>query len=334
MRAWTVHEFGPFRQALRLEEMPRPCATPESALIRVSSAGINFQDTLLIAGTYQTRPATPFTPGFEVAGERVETGERVMAFTDTGGFAEYVVLDPTRSFPVPRNMRDDEAAGFLLSYQTAYFALVDRARLRPCEVLLVHAGAGGLGSASIQLGRALGATVIATAGSAEKIEACRRAGADYVINYAEQGFAEEVRAITGGAGADVIIDPVGGDVFAASMKCIAWNGRIVVAGFASAQIPAIAAHKVLLKNIAVVGLHWSAYWRRDPALVRETQDVLVQMFCDGRIRPVVGRRYRMEELPQALEAFERRTNCGKAVLIISPPGADGPDPQGVERWGK
>jgi NADPH2:quinone reductase len=325
MRAWTVREFGPFQEALHLEQLPRPCLGPGSAVGRVSTAGINFQDTLLIAGRYQVRPQTPFVPGFEVVAEVVEVGEtvrrfrrgdRVIASIQTGGYAEYVLLDIERTFPAPVTMTDDEAAAFMLSYQTAYFALVHRAKLRPGEVLLVHAGAGGVGSASIQIGKALGATVVATAGSNEKVSACRRVGADHSINYAEQDFVDEVRDITSGAGADVIIDPVGGDVFSRSTKCIAWQGRIVVVGFASNEIPTMSLHRVLLKNIAVVGIHWSGYCHHDPALVRETQEVLNELFAAGKIRPMVGHRYRMEELPQALEAFEHRTICGKAVLVI------------------
>lgn len=325
MRAWTVHEFGAYREVLHLEEIPPPRPGPGSVVARVLSAGINFQDTLLIAGQYQTKPPTPFVPGFEVVGEvvdigkhvhRVRPGDRVIAFIETGGYAQYALLDPQRTFLVPASMTADEAAAFLLSYQTAYFALVHRARLRSGEILLVHAGAGGLGSASIQLGKALGATVIATAGSDDKVSLCRGLGADHAINYAEADFASAVREITKGAGADVVVDPVGGEVFASSTKCIAWQGRIVTLGFACGEIPTIAAHRVLLKNIAVVGLHWSEYWRRDRALIHETQEILNELFAAGKIRPVVSRRYRMEELPDALGAFEQRKVCGKAVLAI------------------
>lgn len=316
MRAWTVPEFG----ILQLEEIPRPRPEPGTVVARVLAAGINFQDRLLIAGTYQVKPERPFVPGFEVLGEVVELGEgvsgvgdRVIAWAGTGGYGEYVRLAIGNCFPVPRGMSDEEGAAFLISFQTAWFALVHRARLSPGEVLLVHAGAGGLGSAAIQIGKALGARVVATAGSEEKAAFCRRLGADHVLS---TDFVAAVQEITSGAGADVILDPVGGETFASSTRCLAWEGRILPLGFAGGEVPTIAAHRILLKNIAVIGLHWSKYLHRDPALAHDTQNKLNELFEAGKIRPVVTRRYAMEELPEALAAFDQRTVLGKTVLGI------------------
>lgn len=325
MRAWTVREFGPYQEVLRLEDRPEPPVRPGAALVRVLAAGINFPDILMIAGKYQERPGLPFIPGFEGAGEVVEAprgcglavGDRVICQVGHGAFCEALCIDPPDVFPVPPGMPDAEAAGFFLIYQTAWVALVHRARLCAGEVLLVHGGAGGVGSAAIQLGKARGAVVVATAGGAEKVELCRRLGADHAIDYTAQDFAAAVQEITGGRGADVVFDPVGGDVFDRSIRCLAWEGRILPIGFAGGRIPSVAANRVLLKNISVLGMYWGTYWRHAPHVIREAYAGLVELYERGSLRPLIHQVYAMEELPRALTALEHRECRGKAVIEIA-----------------
>lgn len=323
MRAWLVREFGPFGEKLELADMPRPVAEEGSALIRVRAAGVNFPDALVIAGTYQVRPERPFTPGFELVGDVVQTGddcagvsegERVICWTNIGAFQEYVSVRPEQTFPVPRSMTDAEAAVFLVSYQTAIFSLIHRAGLRAGEVLLVHAGAGAVGSAAIQLGKVFGATVIATASNSNKEALCRELGADHSVNYSTLNFVKEVLEITAGRGADVILDPVGGQIFGDSLRCIASEGRIIPVGFASGNIPSVAMNRVLLKNISIVGFYWGDYWKRDPSLIRATQSQLNSLYEQGLIPPLTGKIYEMEELPKALADLSDRNNYGKNVI--------------------
>jgi NADPH2:quinone reductase len=213
-------------------------------------------------------------------------------------------------------MSAEDAAAFQMIFQTSYFALVHRAHLQKGEVLLVHGGAGGVGVAAIQLGKHLGARVIATAGTAEKLDVCRRAGADEAIDYVKQDFVEEVKRLTEGEGANVIYDPVGGDVFDKSTKCIAWEGRLVVIGFTSGRIPTIAANRILLKNIAVVGLQWGMYKLHNPALCAETQTVLEGLYRQGAIKPVLfPTRYRLDQVPEALATLESRRAYGKVLVV-------------------
>ena len=233
-----------------------------------------------------------------------------------GAFAERMLaLDPV-SFRIPDAMSFADAAAFTINYQTSYFALVYRANLKPGEWVLVHGGAGGVGTASIQLAKALGATVIATAGSDEKLALCAQCGADHAINYRAGGFINAVKDITGGHGADVIIDPVGGDIFDASAKCIAFEGRLVIVGFAAGRIPTIAANRLLLKNCSAVGLFWGAYQTRDPQRVADTQELLYGMYDDGKIKPAIHREYALDKLPDALESIESRACLGKPVLTV------------------
>jgi NADPH2:quinone reductase len=328
MRAWTVREFGPFRQVLRLEERPLPGLVRGSVRVRVRAADINFPDLLMIAGLYQVRPELPFTPGFAAVGEVVEVveggepgglaaGDRVVCPLPFGGFQESVCIPVQDAFPIPQAMSDAEAAAFFVSFQTAWFALVHRARLTAGERLLVHAGASGVGTAAIQMGKVLGATVLATAGGREKVELCRRLGADHVFDHLAGDFAAGVREATGGHGADVVFDPVGGDPFDRSLRCIAWEGRLLVIGFASGRIPTVPANRVLLKNIGVLGMYWGGYWERTPERVREAHGELVELYRQGRIAPAIDREVPFEKLPEALAAVERREVRGKAVLALS-----------------
>jgi NADPH2:quinone reductase len=319
VKAWKVHELGAHRDVLRWEEVPDPEPGPGEALIRVVAAGVNFPDLLVIAGKYQVKPPLPFTPGLEAAGvvessSRYPAGTRVIASCPYGAFADRLVVPEDHLYPVPDGMLDEHAAALFITYQTSYFALAWRAALQPGEWLLVHGGAGGVGTAAIQLGKAMQARVIATAGEDDKLEVCRRAGADHVINYKTQDFVEEVKRITSGHGADVIYDPVGGDVFDASTRCIAFSGRLLVIGFASGRIPGIQANRVLLKNISIVGVHWGLYRQHQPELIRRAHDILVRMYADRQIEPVIYGAHRMDALPDALDALRDRRSYGKIVL--------------------
>ncbi len=322
MRAWRIHEHGAWRDKLRLEEAPDPQPPDDGVVVRVAAAALNFPDLLAIAGQYQVKPALPFIPGMEAAGEVIATGpgsalqvgQRVIASATGGGFAERMAVRDHDCFPVPDAMTDADAAALLIVYQTGWVSLVRRARLRAGETLLVHGGAGGVGTAAIQLGKALGARVIATAGGPAKLEICRSCGADEVFDPREQPIAETVDRLTGGRGADVIYDPVGGDVFDASTRCLAFEGRLLVIGFAAGRIPEIKANRILLKNIDVIGIFWGNYRQHDPAVVRQAHDELCRLYEQAAIRPVIYREYPLAELPDALAALEGRASHGKIVV--------------------
>ena len=231
-----------------------------------------------------------------------------------GGYAEITDAAPSAVSPMPARMSFEEAAGFTLTYQTGWFGLHRRADLQPKETLLVHAGAGGVGSAAIQLGKAAGATVIATAGSDEKVELCRSLGADHAINYKTQDFAEEVKTLTGGRGANVIFDPVGGDVYDRSTKCVAFEGRIVIVGFTSGRIPQAATNHILVKNYSVVGLHWGLYNTRAPELIAPAARALIDLFESGKIKPHISSRLPLAYAPTALASVAGGKSTGKVIL--------------------
>lgn len=322
MRAWRAHQYGPYRDVLRLDEVDRPEVPEGGAVVKVEAASLNFPDLLAIAGQYQVKAPLPFTPGMEAAGtvvaagpkSRFAPGDRVIANTLWGAFADEVAAPDAHLFPIPAGLTAAQAASFVITYQTGYFALVHRAHLRAGETLLVHGGAGGVGIAAIQLGRALGATVIATAGSDEKLDVCRRAGAHHVIDYTDKDWVGEVNRRTGGRGADVIYDPVGGDVFDQSLKCIAWEGRLLVIGFASGRIPELKLNRVLLKNISIVGLYWGAYQLKDPAKIQAAHDALCAHVARGEIAPLVWKQLPLTDLLDALSALESRASWGKVVV--------------------
>ncbi len=323
MRAWRVHAYGPYRDVLQLDEVPAPTPPSGGVVVQLEAASLNFPDLLAIAGKYQIKAPVPFTPGIEAAGTIVQVGagsrhalgDRVIVSTPWGAFAEQLAVADSQVFRWPEPLTAAEAASFLVTYQTGWFALVHRAALRAGETLLVHGGAGGVGIAAIQLGKALGATVIATAGGADKLAVCTAAGADHVIDYRATDFVAAVKTLTGGRGADVIYDPVGGDVFDQSLKCIAWEGRILVIGFASGRIPELKTNRVLLKNIAVLGLFWGAYQLHDPAKVVGAHEALCGLVAEGKCRPVVWKQLPLAALPDALAALESRTSYGKITLV-------------------
>ncbi len=323
MKAWRVHEYGPFRESLRWEECPRPVVLDEGVVIKIKASALNFPDLLAIAGKYQVRAPLPFVPGLEAAGEVVQTGpnsrfkvgDRVVTMALWGAFGSYISALDSACFAIPESMSEEEAAAAMIVYQTGYFALVYRAALQPGEVLLVHGGAGGVGTAAIQLGKALGATVIATAGSKKKLQVCRDCGADHTINYREDDFVRAVKKFTNGKGADVIFDPVGGEVFDNSTRCISFGGRLVVIGFASGRIPEIKANRILLKNMSVIGLFWGNYQLHNPALIHTTHRALADLYNSEKIKPVICETLPQSELKRGLELLETRQSYGKVVLV-------------------
>jgi NADPH2:quinone reductase len=324
----VVRELGG-PESLHLEEIAP--GEPAEGLVRISvrAAAINFPDALMVAGLYQVKPELPFVPGVEVAGEVVsappasgfKAGDRVMALLDSGGltrggYAEVADAAPGSVSRMPDEMTFDEGAGFTLVFQTGWFGLHRRAGLKAGETLLVHAGAGGVGSAAIQLGKAAGATVIATAGSDAKVEVCLRLGADHAVNYKTQDFVEEVKRITGGRGADVVFDPVGGDIYDRSTKCIAFEGRIVIVGFTSGRIPQAAANHVLIKNDSVVGLHWGLYAKRAPELIQPAARALLDLYEAGKIKPYISIRLPLSAAPRALATVAEGKSTGKVILTV------------------
>jgi NADPH2:quinone reductase len=317
VKAWQVRRLGSPAEAMELVELPDPVAGPGELLVRVEACALNFPDVLLAAGQYQERPELPFTPGLEVCGTVVGDGRRVIGGPPLprGGLAELTVLPERAAFDAPAGMPADEAAALLITYQTAYVGLHRRAALRAGEWLLVHAGAGGVGSAAIQVGLAAGARVVATAGGPEKAAVCRELGAHEVIDYRSEDIVTRVKEVTGGHGADVVWDPVGGDVFDASRRCVAFEGRLVVVGFASGRIPSVPAGHVLVKNYSVVGLHWGLYRTVDPQVVSDAHEQLARLYAAGSIRPLVSERVPMAEAPAALTRLASRGTVGKVVVL-------------------
>lgn len=319
-----MHEYGP-PESMRLEEAPRPEPGPGQVLIRNHACGLNFFDILQIAGQYQSRPEFPFVIGAEVAGEIAGTGEgvtdfqpgdRVVSMPRAGGFAEYSVAPEERTFPMPRSMSFVEAAAFPVVYQTSWFALDYRAKVEPAEWVLVQAGASGVGVAAIQIAKAKGARVIATASTEEKRAFCREQGADETVDYTQPDWPDRVKKTTG-RGADVILDVVGGDVFAKSTKCIAPDGRLLTAGFTSGKIPEIAANRILLKNMSVVGVFWGRHLDEHPRYGAEAHSALMDLYDRGQLKVPVDRTFPLEEAPAALAELAERRVRGKAVLEIA-----------------
>jgi len=326
MKAWVVRQWGPPESMVFEDVEDRP---PAAGMLRVKieAAALNFFDALLVQGTYQVKPDFPFTPGAEVAGTVVAApegsgfapGDRVQAGFPVnqvwmGGYAEMADTLPVAARRIPDSMSFADAAAFWLVYQTGHFGLHRRANLQPGETLLVHGGAGGVGSAAIQLGKAAGAKVIATAGSDDKVELCRRLGADHAINYKTQDFVDEVKRLTDQQGVDVVYDPIGGDVFDKSTKCIAFEGRIIVIGFASGRIPEVKANHVLVKNYSVVGLHWGAYGMRRPDLIDEATRDLYAMYEAGKLKPHISATYPLGRAVEALKAVSSGQTTGKVLL--------------------
>ncbi|MCW2679500.1 MAG: putative alcohol dehydrogenase, zinc-containing [Frankiales bacterium] len=320
MRAWQVHELGEPQDVLRLEDVPEPEAGPGMLRLKVDAVALNFPDVLLCRGMYQEKPELPFTPGLEVCGTVLDgprAGERVLAGPGLprGGMAEQVVVPEAAAHAVPDDMPAAKAASMLITYQTGHVGLHRRAQLKEGETLLVHAGAGGVGSAAIQLGKAAGARVIATAGGPEKVQVCKDLGADVAIDYSSEDFVAIVKDVTAGRGADVIYDSVGGDTFDKSRTCIAFEGRIVVVGFAGGRIADAPTNHALVKNYSVVGLHWGLYRHYEPQIFVDTHAALVDLWSRREVDPLVGAELPLEQAPAALARLGDRGTIGKVVLL-------------------
>jgi NADPH2:quinone reductase len=309
---------------LTLAEVPDPVPGPGQVLVKVRAAAANFPDVLMCRGGYQVRPPLPYIPGIELCGEVVAAGPGVSGFAPGdrliggpigGAFAELTLMNAATALPAPDGLDDAEAAAFFVTYQTGWFGLHRRARLAAGETLLVHAAAGGVGSGAVQLGRAAGARVIGVTGGERKAEAARALGADVVIDRNTQDFVEVVKEVTQGRGADVIYDPVGGDTYTRSTKCIAFEGRILVIGFAGGQIQSAALNHALVKNYSIVGLHWGLYQSKNPQLIRHCHAELTTMVADGAIRPLVGERLGLDEVPAGLQRLADGGTVGRVVFV-------------------
>ena len=323
MRAVVCDRLGD-PSVLKILEQPIPEPGPGQVLVRVLGAAANFPDVLMCRGGYQVRPPLPFTPGVELCGEVVAAGpgvtgiapgDRLIGGAIGGAFAELTLMNAASALPAPPGLDDAEAGAFFITYQTGWFGLHRRARLAAGETLLVHAAAGGVGSGAVQLGKAAGARVIGVAGGEEKAEVARLLGADVVIDRNTQDFVEVVKEVTEGRGADVVYDPVGGDTYARSTKCIAFEGRILIIGFAGGQIQSAALNHALVKNYSIVGLHWGLYQSKNPQLIKDCHAQLTKMVADGAIRPLVSERLGLDEVPAGVQRLADGGTVGRVVFV-------------------
>ncbi len=322
MRAVVCRELGP-PERLVLDELPDPEAGPGEVLVDVRAAGLNYPDLLIINGLYQMRPDLPFVPGAEAAGvvaavgdgvSHVAVGDRVAVTPPVGAFAEKCVAPATHVMPIPTSLSFEQAAGFSIAYGTSYHALKQRAQLRRGETLLVLGAGGGVGSTAVELGKAMGATVIAAASTSEKLAYAEAKGADLVLNYKDEDLKEQVREMTGGRGADVVYDPVGGDYSEPAVRATGWNGRFLVIGFASGDIPSIPLNLPLLKGVSIVGVFWGSWATRDPEASKENFNELFEMVDDGRIEPEASEVYDLADYEEAFRVISERRARGKLVL--------------------
>jgi NADPH:quinone reductase len=324
MKAVLCKSYGP-PENLTLEDVENPRPGRGQVLIDVHSAGLNFPDVLQIAGKYQFQPPFPFTPGSEVGGVIAEVGEgvsvfkpgeRVMATCGIGGMAERVVADADVVDSIPDGMDFDTASAIGIAYGTSYHALKQRAELRPGETLLVLGASGGVGLAAIEIGKALGARVIAAASTDEKLEIARRHGAHAVVNYGKANLKDAVKELTGGNGADVIYDPVGGDLFDQAARSINWKGRILVVGFASGTIPKYPINLALLKGCSLVGVFWGSFRKHEPQTCKENIQELFQLYRQGAIKPLISQHFPLERYADALNLLANRQAVGKVALHV------------------
>ena len=324
MRAILCKELGP-ADKLVMEDIASPEPGKGQVKIKVKAAGLNFPDTLIIEGKYQIKPALPFSPGGEMAGEviavgegvkRYQPGQRVMGLTGYGAFAEEILAPESNLIPVPDGMDDHTAAAFSMVYGTSYHALKQRAKIQPGETLLVLGASGGVGLAAVELGKAMGATVIAAASSAEKLAVAKEAGADDLINYVEEDLKDALKQRYP-KGVDVIYDPVGDKFTEAALRNMAWNGRLLVVGFAAGDIPKIPANLALLKGCSIVGVFWGAFTQQEPQANIQNIMELFQLFGQGKIKPRISQVFAFEDYEQALAALTSRTAKGKVVLEVA-----------------
>jgi NADPH2:quinone reductase len=323
MRAVLCKAYGP-PDSLVVEELPAPAPGRGEVLIAVRACGVNFPDVLIIQNKYQFRPPLPFAPGGEVAGvvtalgegvRGVAVGDRVIGSSGWGGFAEEIALEASRVIPIPDAMDFVTASAFLLTYGTSHHALKDRAQLRPGETVLVLGAAGGVGLAAVEIAKVMGARVLAAASTPEKLAVCREHGADELIDYVQEDLKDRVKQLTGGAGVDVVYDPVGGAYSEAALRATAWNGRLLVVGFAAGDIPRIPLNLVLLKGCQIVGVFWGAFTAREPARHRANVEELMAWYQAGKIRPHVSATYPLERAAAALNDMAERRVTGKVVLV-------------------
>ena len=322
MKAVLCKEYGP-PETLVVEEVESPPLAPGQVRIAVHACGVNFPDTLIIQNKYQFKPELPFSPGGEVAGEIIEVGadaegvavgDRVIAMVLCGGYAEELCTEATSVMPIPNGMEYTTAAGFTMTYGTSLYALKQRGHIQPGETLLVLGAAGGVGLAAVELGKVLGARVIAAASSEDKLALCREYGADETINYVEENLKERTKELTGGKGADVIYDAVGGDAFDQAIRCINWEGRLLIVGFASGRIPELPVNLALLKGCQIVGVFWGAFTMREPQENAANLAELGRWFEEGKLKPHVCATYPLERSAEALQQILDRKAKGKIVL--------------------
>jgi NADPH2:quinone reductase len=324
MRAIVCNAWGE-PESLTMEDVEPPALGPGGVRIAVKGCGVNFADILLVAGTYQTKPDFPFSPGLEVAGEVLEcapgvdglkSGQRVIATVDHGGFAEQVVASAERIIPIPDAMDFTSAAAFPVAYGTSHLGLAHKAQLKAGETLLVLGAAGGVGLTAVEIGKKMGATVIACAGGPEKLKVAAEYGADHLIDYAAEDVRARAKELTEGRGVDVVYDPVGGDTFDAAMGATARGGRLLIVGFASGKVPQIPANILLVKNITAIGYYWGAHWTLDPSLVRRSFDALFEWYGEGALRPHVSHTFDLADAAAALRTLVERKSTGKVVITV------------------
>jgi len=324
MKAAICNEWGA-PSSLTIGDMDAGEVGHTDARIAIHACGVNFADVLMIGGEYQVKPEFPFIPGAEIAGEVIEVGagvpnvkpgDRVMGLVQTGGFAEEVVTNAATLIPIPDSMDYKTAAGFPIAYGTSHLALTHRGRLQPGETLLVYGASGGVGLTAVEIGKKLGATIIACASTPEKLEVTERYGANYTINYTEEDIRERVKTITGGRGADVVFDPVGGDAFDQALRAINWEGRILVIGFASGQIPEVPTNIALVKNISIVGVYWGAYLQQNPEVLINSLKTLLSWYDGQTLHPYISATYPLDKVADALDSLADRKSVGKVVVQI------------------
>ena len=323
MHAWlceTLDGIG----AMRMHELPTPEPKPGEVRIAVHAASLNFPDLLIVEGKYQMKPPLPFVPGSEYAGvveavgegvSHLKPGQAVAAIAGTGGFATHACVDASRVLPLPPGFAIEDGAAFAFTYGTSHHALVDRAQLKAGETVLVLGAAGGVGTAAVQIAKAMGARVIAAASSDEKCALCIELGADATLNYSTQNVRDTLKALTGGKGPDVVYDPVGGDLAEPVFRSIAWRGRYLVVGFAGGGIPALPWNLALLKGASVVGVFWGDFVKREPQASAAALIQLAQWYAQGQIKPVIDARLPMAELPAAYARMGSRQVRGKLLLV-------------------
>jgi NADPH:quinone reductase len=325
MKAWQFETYGPYHEVLKWSERESPISKTDTAVVKTSAVSLNFPDLLVCQGLYQVKAPLPAVPGVEGIGtiqhagpaSKFKVGDRVAGFCHGGGtLAEYFEVTNNSAWLIPDFVSDETGAALSVTYGTSYFALAHRAHLQPGETLLVLGAAGGVGLAAIQLGKLMGAKVIAAAGSQTKMDVCSKQGADHVINYKSQNLVDEVNRITNGQRADVIYDPVGGELFEQTKRCLGWDGRLIVIGFAAGSIPKIETNRLLLKNASIIGLAWGQYMQRAPEKVENCQKYLYELLKIGAINPVVFKHLNFKDALQGMKVLESRDLYGKIVLSM------------------